>query len=102
MILNQDYNFTDEIKNPLKGSHSRESGRFNAVDQYRLQNNQNLIDTLNRLNEVSRELEIIKEEFHKRLTMKFIMNEIFFKNFFLAFCLIPAIINRKIFFCYFP
>ena len=35
---------------------------LSAVDQYRLQNNQKLIDTLNRLNEVSRELEIIKEE----------------------------------------
>ena len=52
---------TDEINN-LKDVIRENQEGLSAVDQYRLQNNQKLIDTLNRLNEVSRELEIIKEE----------------------------------------
>ena len=52
---------TDEINN-LKETIQENQEGLSAVDQYRLQNNQKLIDTLNRLNEVSRELEIIKEE----------------------------------------
>jgi chromosome segregation ATPase len=52
---------TDEINNLKEAIRENQEG-LSAVDQYRLQNNQKLIDTLNRLNEVSRELEIIKEE----------------------------------------
>ena len=52
---------TDEINNLKEVIRENQEG-LSAVDQYRLQNNQKLIDTLNRLNEVSRELEIIKEE----------------------------------------
>ncbi len=52
---------TDEINNLKEAIQENQEG-LSAVDQYRLQNNQKLIDTLNRLNEVSRELEIIKEE----------------------------------------
>lgn len=56
---------TDEINN-LKETIQENQEGLSAVDQYRLQNNQKLIDTLNRLNEVSRELEIIKEELGMR------------------------------------
>ncbi len=52
---------TDEINNLKEAIRENQEG-LSAVDQYRLQNNQKFIDTLNRLNEVSRELEIIKEE----------------------------------------
>jgi uncharacterized coiled-coil DUF342 family protein len=52
---------TDEINNLKEAIRENQEG-LSAVDQYRLQNNQKLIDTLNRLNEVSRELEIIKGE----------------------------------------
>ena len=52
---------TDEINNLKEAIRENQEG-LSAVDQYRLQNNQKLIDTLNRLNEVSRELEIIKAE----------------------------------------
>ena len=52
---------TDEINNLKEAIRENQEG-LSAVDQYRLQNNQKLVDTLNRLNEVSRELEIIKEE----------------------------------------
>ena len=52
---------TDEINNLKEAIRENQEG-LSAVDQYRLQNNQKLIDTLNRLNELSRELEIIKEE----------------------------------------
>lgn len=52
---------TDEINNLKEVIRENQEG-LSAVDQYRLQNNQKLIDTLNRLNEVSRELEVIKEE----------------------------------------
>lgn len=52
---------TDEINNLKEAIRENQEG-LSAVDQYRLQNNQKLIDTLNRLNEVSRELEVIKEE----------------------------------------
>ena len=52
---------TDEINNLKEAIRENQEG-LSAVDQYRLQNNQKLIDTLNRLNEVSRELEIIKDE----------------------------------------
>ena len=56
---------TDEINNLKEAIRENQEG-LSAVDQYRLQNNQKLIDTLNRLNEVSRELEIIKEELGMR------------------------------------
>ena len=71
---------TDEINNLKEAIRENQEG-LSAVDQYRLQNNQKLIDTLNRLNELSRELEIIKRTWHEGLAMKFIMNEIFFKVF---------------------
>lgn len=56
---------TDEINNLKEAIRENQEG-LSAVDQYRLQNNQKLVDTLNRLNEVSRELEIIKEELGMR------------------------------------
>ena len=52
---------TDEINNLKEAIRENQEG-LSAVDQYRLQNNQKLIDFLNMLKEVSRELEIIKEE----------------------------------------
>ena len=63
---------TDEIN--LKEAIRENQEGLSAVDQYRLQNNQKLIDTLNRLNEVSRELEIIKEELGMRISYE-IYNE---------------------------
>ena len=51
----------DQINNLKEVIEQNQEG-LEAVDQYRIQNNQKITETLNRLNEISRELEVIQRE----------------------------------------